>query len=106
MSLSDHPDSAHALILKQARDLARQCITDHPEFILKSVHMDAPGNYNPALEQSQEARSLQPASHEETADITRPMTPPDFAYTHIDHPDEEETTHNGWDDDNISMGPG
>jgi hypothetical protein len=106
MSLSDHPDSARAPILKQARDLARQCITDHPEFILKSVHMDAPGNYNPALEQSREARSLQPASCEETADITRPMTPPDFAYTHIDHPDEEETTHNGWDDDNISMGPG
>ncbi|KAH9955709.1 hypothetical protein BGW80DRAFT_1258020 [Lactifluus volemus] len=106
MSLSDHPDSARAPILKQARDLAHQCITDHPEFILKSVHMDAPGNYNPALEQSREARSLQPASREETADITRPMTPPDFAYTHIDHPDEEETTHNGWDDDNISMGPG
>jgi hypothetical protein len=109
MALSEYPNHPRTQILKQARDLARQSIADHPAFVIRSVHVDAPGNYNPALEQSRKARGIQIASREQIADTThpiaRPLTPPDFAHTHITQPDEAEIAHT-WDDEVISMGPG
>jgi hypothetical protein len=55
MVLSEYPNHPRTQILKQASDLARQSIADLPAFVLRSVHVDAPRNYNLALEQSQKA---------------------------------------------------
>jgi hypothetical protein len=59
MELTEHPDGVHAPLLRKARDLAHLYIADNPMLALTSVHADALGNYNPALEQSQEARNSQ-----------------------------------------------
>jgi hypothetical protein len=107
MELIERPNSMRAPILKQAKDLARKCITDNPTFILKSVHVDALGNYNPALEQSQEVQSSQLASHEQMADTTHPMTPFDFAQTYTAQLDKTGISlAHGWDDEDTRMGPG
>jgi hypothetical protein len=109
MVLSEHPNSPHAQILKQARDLAHQSIADHPAFVLRSVHVDAPRNYNPALKQSRKVWGLQIALCKQIADtaypIAHPLTPSDCAHTHITQPDKAEIAHT-WDNNVISMGPG
>ncbi|KAH9973137.1 hypothetical protein BGW80DRAFT_1252437 [Lactifluus volemus] len=118
MTLTTHPDGTHTPILKQARNLARKRITDRPALALRSVHVDAPGNYNPIIERSREARRSQLASRENEIDTTAqtshlPMaesppptipyvTPEDFAPTYI----VDTTQIHGWDDENMRMGPG
>jgi hypothetical protein len=49
MELATYPDSTHAPILKQARELAHEHIEGNPNLVLRSVHTDTSENYNPAL---------------------------------------------------------
>ncbi|KAH9961435.1 hypothetical protein BGW80DRAFT_1251324 [Lactifluus volemus] len=118
MTLSTYPDGTHTPTLKQARNLARERIADEPALALRSVHVDAPGNYNPIIERSREARRSQLAScgnetdtavqtpHQPMAESSSPITPyvtpDDFAGTYILDP----TQIHGWDDENMRMGPG
>jgi hypothetical protein len=125
MDLKDHPTSIYAQILKQARDLARKRITDNPAWVLNSVHLDAPGNYNPALEQSRAAKIPQASASQQKAEPTVPTPQPqaepslpitssekpieDFAQTRITVTDEEDFIQIlGWgdEDEDTRMGPG
>lgn len=58
MELEGRPNGRHAQMLRQARDSARACIDSDPKWVFKNIHADAPGNYNPALEQSRAMRSM------------------------------------------------
>jgi hypothetical protein len=116
MELNRSTNSDHAPILIRARDMARKCIAENPAYVLRSVHADAPGNYNPALEQARKARRSEIEKNKD-AIMTDTQQPPscaappilteDFAQTHILPMDEEGTVQiSGWDDEDTRMGPG
>jgi hypothetical protein len=60
MELEDYPNSEYATRLRQARDLARARINSDSRWVLKKVSPDAPGYYNPELDQARAARESQP----------------------------------------------
>jgi hypothetical protein len=116
MELTEHPNGTHAPALRQARDLACTHNADNTSFILNSIHVDAPGNYNPVLEQSQEVCRqvagttiiipLQPETKSPASPIS-PTPPEDFAQIHFTSADKGEPTHiHNWDDEDNRMGLG
>ena len=48
MELTEHPTGAHAQMLQQARDRMRACIDSNLKWVMKKVHPNLPGYYNPA----------------------------------------------------------
>lgn len=120
MELIEHPGSARAPSLRQARDLARKRIAYDPTLALTSVHVDAPGNYNPALEQSRETRNTQITpllqetyvaaldSQQSEANSPRIASSPLELSEEFTGPmdDEGDPQVHGWDDEDTRMGPG
>jgi hypothetical protein len=125
MELDAHPGSTRAPTLRHARELARKSIEDNPALVLRSVHTDAPGNYNPALERAREARDSQSESLKRKRDTPAPSpqqiearpltpiipsvsTPEGFVETCLSPTDEPDIAEcdGGWDDDeDMRMGP-
>ena len=48
MELTEYPMGAHAQMLQQARDCTRACIDSDSKWVMKKVHPNLPGYYNPA----------------------------------------------------------
>jgi hypothetical protein len=130
MELAVHPENAHAPALRQARDLAHKRIEEDPSFILTSVHTDAPGNYNPVLEQIRATRAAEfPLKRKRdtplpspTCGEPKPLTPTvepvplpeDLAADAGNAADSMEYEDDavdiveygaGWDDEDMKMGP-
>ncbi|KAI0277736.1 hypothetical protein BC826DRAFT_1113744 [Russula brevipes] len=107
MELEQRPNGTHAEELRQAREKARARIDDDPRWVLRKVHTDSPGNYNPAVERSC-------AAHREQADQPPSNTPeagPSSAaqLQHVDDLDDADIKLEGIDDaledDDERMGP-
>ena len=49
MELEEHPNGTNPSALRQARDEAHTHINRDLKWVLKNVHTDAPGNYNPVI---------------------------------------------------------
>jgi hypothetical protein len=76
MELEEHPNGTHAPILRQARDLAKARIAADPKWVLKNIHHDTPGNYNPELEQTRATRGpRQPKRQQEVGPSSLAATP-------------------------------
>jgi hypothetical protein len=53
MELDAHPNSMYAPMLNEARGLARSRIMKDPKWVLTSVHLSAPGHFDPQCIQNQ-----------------------------------------------------
>jgi hypothetical protein len=56
MELEEHPNGSSANTLQEARTLAHRRIDQDSQWVLKKIHADAPGNYNPELERMRAER--------------------------------------------------
>jgi hypothetical protein len=65
MDLEKHPHSRHANDLRAARQQARTLIDADQALVLRNITADAPGYYNPRLEQNRAARSARRTRHGE-----------------------------------------
>ncbi|KAH9962108.1 hypothetical protein BC827DRAFT_1267105 [Russula dissimulans] len=61
MELAQHPDSAHAADLQRMQASTHAHIDEDSKWVLKNVHTDTPGNYNPAVKKSHTAKRAQAA---------------------------------------------
>ena len=113
IELIEHPNGIHAPALKQAKDLACKHILDNASLALSSVHVDMPGNYNLALEQSWEVRrqaastiALIPqwSKTKSPSPIIFPSTP---GHSYIAPMDNKEPVYfHSWDNEDNRMGLG
>jgi hypothetical protein len=115
MELSECLDSTYAPTLKQARDRARKCIAESPALALKSIHVDALGNYNPATEQSWGTRNIRSKQKTYATAVTSqcpeveptipPLNSPKESNQGQSAPIDEGEIHN-WDNKDTRMGLG
>ena len=111
MEVEEHPNGGHAQALRQARDRAHARINNDPTWVLRNVHPDAPGNYNPVLEQSRAARRQLAVSSSSNAEAgPSSVTIGADAHMHSAHSGDTEESdihlaYEGGHDEDSQMGP-
>jgi hypothetical protein len=90
MELKEHPNGSHATTLQQAWTLAHRCIESDPCWVLKNIHANAPGNYNPELERMHAVHPLHaPCQPEVGPSSVAPGNPTPLQSA---HPDDAEAS--------------
>jgi hypothetical protein len=108
MDLERSPNGPRAELLRNAKQRARAIIDGNPQWILKNVHTNVPGNYNPGLERARAGRAQLPQAEAGSSSIT--VADPSTAAPAYTHPDDAggTDTHLGYGDvegEDTSMGP-